>query len=385
MLAPLLLRAASRTSCTKTFRLLPPRYPRVTGTRALSSGMNANVPTDEQRKGRPLSSSMNATSVPTDERREGNRSNIHFRLSPQRHPLNAKAADVPLGVAPGSHFGQQQNHVWQEHEIEARMKDLYHHIPVTYTDQFMHTLMMTMYHSFNALTGFQQTNTPVKAVEWRLIVLESVAGVPGFVAAGFRHFRSLRNLERDHGWIHTLLEEAENERMHLLTCLKMFNAGPATRGLVVAAQITMTPFLFTTYLVNPKAAHRFVGYLEETACETYKNVIIQTETPGTPLFEEWSELPAPAIAKGYWKLHDDALWVDALKCMFADECNHRDVNHTFSTMDSDDPNPFVEKHKDDAAKAWYLETAKDGEQAFSTVGSWRRDGAVGTKGEERMK
>jgi ubiquinol oxidase len=76
--------------------------------------------------------------------------------------------------------------------------------------------MSTMYHSFNALTGFKQENTPVQAVEWRLIVLESVAGVPGFVAAGFRHFRSLRNLERDHGWIVTLLEEAENERMHLL-------------------------------------------------------------------------------------------------------------------------------------------------------------------------
>lgn len=25
--------------------------------------------------------------------------------------------------------------------------------------------------------------------------------------------RSLRKMERDHGWIHTLLEEAENERM----------------------------------------------------------------------------------------------------------------------------------------------------------------------------
>ncbi len=42
----------------------------------------------------------------------------------------------------------------------------------------------------------QETSTPVKAVEWRLIVLESVAGVPGFVAAGFRHFRSLRCASR---------------------------------------------------------------------------------------------------------------------------------------------------------------------------------------------
>lgn len=65
----------------------------------------------------------------------------------------------------------------------------------------------------------------------RIIVLESVAGVPGMVGGTLRHLRSLRLLvccafkvhvplltlqRRDGGWIHTLLEEAENERMHLL-------------------------------------------------------------------------------------------------------------------------------------------------------------------------
>jgi len=32
-------------------------------------------------------------------------------------------------------------------------------------------------------------------------------------------------MERDYGWIHTLLEEAENERMHLLTFLTVFPPG----------------------------------------------------------------------------------------------------------------------------------------------------------------
>jgi len=54
--------------------------------------------------------------------------------------------------------------------------------------------------------------------EWlrRIILLESIAGVPGMVGGTLRHLRSLRLLRRDGGWIHTLLEEAENERMHLL-------------------------------------------------------------------------------------------------------------------------------------------------------------------------
>jgi hypothetical protein len=215
--------------------------------------------------------------------------------------------------------------------------------------------MHTLYRTFNWITGFQPTNTPVKAVEWRLIVLESFAGVPGFMAAMFRHFRSLRSLKRDHGWIHTLLEEAENERMHLLVCMKMFKAGLVTRLMVVAAQVCMTPFLAAIYTVHPRAVHRFVGYLEETACVTYANIIDQVETPGTPLHEAWSELPAPALGRVYWKLPKDAMWVDTLKCMFADECNHRDVNHTFATMSSDDPNPYVEKHKNMASYAWRLE------------------------------
>jgi hypothetical protein len=68
----------------------------------------------------------------------------------------------------------------------------------------------------------------------RFVFLESVAGVPGMVGGTLRHLRSLRRMKRDNGWyvpffpthlsianmiprIETLLEEAWNERMHLLT------------------------------------------------------------------------------------------------------------------------------------------------------------------------
>merc|ERR1711924_46104 len=92
-----------------------------------------------------------------------------------------------------------------------------------------------------------------------------------------------------------------------------------TRALCVAAQFGMTPFLALTYALHPGSMHRFVGYLEETAVETYTNLVDKTTTPGTKLHDEWQGLAAPGIAKAYWKLHDDAKWVDCLQHMFRRE------------------------------------------------------------------
>jgi len=107
--------------------------------------------------------------------------------------------------------------------------------------------------------------------------------------------------------------------MHLLVCLHTFNATFATRLLVITAQMVMTPLLIATYIVYPKAMHRFVGYLEETAVHTYCNVLDHIETPGTHLHKDWAALKAPQLAVGYWRLAEGALWSDALKCMMADE------------------------------------------------------------------
>lgn len=216
----------------------------------------------------------------------------------------------------------------------------------------MNGIMYSLYHTFNWITGYEEKNPTAKAIEWRLIVLESVAGVPGFLAAAVRHFQSLRLLKRDHGWIATLLEEAENERMHLVVCLTMFKASRMTRFLVVSAQTILTPSLLLLYIVHPKAVHRFVGYLEETACHTYVNVIKKIGEPGTHLNREWSELMSPPLANAYWKLEEGSKWVDTLGCMMADETHHRDVNHTFAMMNGDDPNPFLLQHKENAVAAW---------------------------------
>jgi len=167
----------------------------------------------------------------------------------------------------------------------------------------------------------------------------------------FRHFRSLRQLERDHGFIFTLLEEAENERMHLIVCMSFFEAGPVTRAAVQLGQLALTPFLAGLYLVRPQLLHRFVGYLEETAVHTYTNIVTTAQTPGTRLHTVWHDVPAPEVAREYWRLPDDASWVDCLKRMLADESHHRDVNHALASMPPDQlfgsDNPFVQEHQAD--------------------------------------
>merc|ERR1711953_1188522 len=75
----------------------------------------------------------------------------------------------------------------------------------------------------------------------RMIFLETVAGVPGMVAGMVRHLHSLRLMRRDHGWIHSLLAEAENERMHLLIALKLKNPGILFRVGVLLAQAVALP------------------------------------------------------------------------------------------------------------------------------------------------
>ena len=57
------------------------------------------------------------------------------------------------------------------------------------------------------------------------------------VGGMLRHMRSLRSMRRDNGWIHTLLEEAENERMHLLTFLQLRQPGLFFRGMVLLSQV----------------------------------------------------------------------------------------------------------------------------------------------------
>lgn len=88
-----------------------------------------------------------------------------------------------------------------------------------------------------------------------------------------RHLKALRNMQRDYGWIHTLLEEAENERMHLLTFLKLRRPSPLFRVGVVMTQVAYVSLWSIMYFFFPRVCHRIVGYLEEEAVKTYTTII----------------------------------------------------------------------------------------------------------------
>ena len=103
----------------------------------------------------------------------------------------------------------------------------------------------------------------------RAVVLETVAAVPGMVGGALIHLRCLRRFEDDRGWIQTLLAEAENERAHLMTFVHVAKPGRIERMLIVIAQGAIFNAFFLLYSFWPRAAHRFVGYLEEEAIVSY--------------------------------------------------------------------------------------------------------------------
>ncbi|GAB7350974.1 hypothetical protein MBLNU459_g1471t1 [Dothideomycetes sp. NU459] len=179
----------------------------------------------------------------------------------------------------------------------------------------------------------------------RNIFLESVAGTPGMVAGMLRHLRSMTRMKRDNGWIESLLEESYNERMHLLTFMKMAEPGWFMRLMVLGAQGVWFNAMFAFFLVSPQTAHRFVGYLEEEAVLTYTRQIADLDAGKLP---RWEKMSAPDIAIKYWKMPEGHRTMrDLLLYIRADESKHREVNHTLANLDqNNDPNPFISEYKD---------------------------------------
>ena len=158
----------------------------------------------------------------------------------------------------------------------------------------------------------------------RAIVLETVAAVPGMVGGLWQHLHAIRKIRDDAGWIRILLDEAENERMHLMTFIKIAQPNLMERLIIMIVQAVFYNFYFFLYLFSSRTAHRVVGYFEEEAVISYTQYLAEIDK-GTH-----ENVPAPQIAIDYWGLDQNATLRDVVLVVRADEAGHRDVNHHFA-------------------------------------------------------
>lgn len=155
----------------------------------------------------------------------------------------------------------------------------------------------------------------------RAVVLETVAAVPGMVGGLLQHLKSIRHIRDDEGWIRELLDEAENERMHLMTFIHIAKPTRMERFIIMVGQAIFYNFYFWLYLFAPRTAHRVVGYLEEEAVVSYTQYLAEIDAGRA------ENVAAPQIALDYWKLPADARLRDVVLVIRDDEAGHRDRNH----------------------------------------------------------
>lgn len=218
--------------------------------------------------------------------------------------------------------------VYQMQDIE-QIK-YYHHQPENFKDKAALAMIRTVRGLFDIVTFYNPSKMNEKHWLNRIIFLETVAGVPGMIGGMTRHLRSLRTLEADHGWIHHLLQEAENERMHLFIFLTMRNPGVLFRSFIAIAQAAFFNLYFFMYLISPTFSHRFVGYLEEEAVHTYTKCLENIDNGNLML---WKHMKAPPQAVDYYGLDPEkASMRDVVSSVRADEAVHRSVNHHFADI-----------------------------------------------------
>lgn len=214
----------------------------------------------------------------------------------------------------------------------AEKINITHKKPKTKKDKLALLLTKTFRTIYDNLSGYNPGKMNESQYLRRCIFLETFAGVPGFIAGIIRHLQSLRYLKADGGWIHHLLEEAENERMHLFTWLSIRKPGILLRFSIILGQLVFLSGYSLMYIISPTLAHRFIGYLEEEAIKTYTQLLKDLDEGKLP---EWEKMKASEEAIKYWNLNKNAKFRDVVLSIRADECSHREFNHYFADCPKD--------------------------------------------------
>ena len=142
------------------------------------------------------------------------------------------------------------------------------------------------------------------------------------VAGMLIHLRSLRRMERGNGtMIQELLDEAVNERKHLMFFMEIAQPNRFERFLIVVAQFFFWHFYLVMYIISPSTSHKMIAYFEEEAVRSYDEYL-ELIKGGTI-----ENVPAPTLAIEYYGLEDDAKLSDMVWYVRADERKHSEANH----------------------------------------------------------
>ena len=175
---------------------------------------------------------------------------------------------------------------------------------------------MTKFFRFFADTFF------AKRYGHRAVVLETIAGVPGMVAGMLIHLRSLRKMERGNGrMIQEMLDEAVNERKHLMFFIEIAQPNWFERRLIMFAQFFFLLFYTFFYIIASKTAHKMIAYFEEEAVRSYTEYLELIDKG------DIANVPAPQLAIEYYNLSANATLRDMVICVRDDERKHSKVNH----------------------------------------------------------
>ena len=180
-------------------------------------------------------------------------------------------------------------------------------------------MAMTKFFRFFADTFF------AKRYGHRAVVLETIAGVPGMVGGMLLHMRSLRKMERGNGtMIQELLDEAVNERKHLMFFIEIAQPNWFERRLIFVAQFVFFIFYAFMYIFFTRTAHKMIAYFEEEAVRSYNNYLEMIKN------EQIENVPAPQIAIEYYGLMKSARLSHLVQCVRDDEAKHAEANHRFA-------------------------------------------------------
>jgi ubiquinol oxidase len=200
--------------------------------------------------------------------------------------------------------------------LDINKRDLSRHrTPRTFTDRFAEGTVRAMT-SIAGLFG--------RRYGGRVIVVETIAAVPPMVAATLLHLKCLRLLIDDRGWVRTFMDEAENQRAHLMSFVAAARPSTFERLLIVLGQGIFYNAYFLLYLVSARTAHRVAGYLAERSVAGYSDLLERIRAG------EQADAPAPASAIAYWDLAPEARLSDMIVAIREDEAIYRDIHHAFA-------------------------------------------------------